>query len=133
MPLMQEAVSKENWDRMEKGLRPLKPERVVIPEPEKPVVENEIKFDDIPNNYEVELEHAQRKSIRNAHGILFIGFDITLNLVPIEKKRGPGRPPKEPDETILEAKTLTGWMLEGEFLKLVRTYRKKIDQQVIHW
>ena len=130
--MLQEAVSKENWDRIEKGLAPLKPEKITRPDPEKPVVENEIKISDIPTGYDVELEQAKRKSIRNEQGVMFIGFDVTINLNPIPKKRGPGRP-KESEEGTPEPMTLNGWMPEGAFLTLIRTYRKKIDQQVIHW
>jgi hypothetical protein len=132
MALMQEAVSKENWERIEKGLPPLKPKKIHKPEPERPTIKNEIKCSDIPQGYEVELEQARRKSVRNDQKVMFIGFDVTINLIPILKKRGPGRP-KETEDAPLEPKTLSGWMIEGEFLTFVRTYRKKINQQVIHW
>jgi hypothetical protein len=109
----------------------VRPERIPRPEPVKPIIDNEIKCSDIPPNYEVELESAHRENKRNEQGILFVGYKVAMNLNPVAKKRGPGRP-KE-DEVALEPKTLIGWMLEGEFLSLIRTYRKQIDQQVIHW
>jgi hypothetical protein len=132
MTMMNEAVSKDNFERMEKGLPILKPKKVVVPDPPKPVMDNEITMKDIPEGYSVHLSHAAQKPIRNKDGILFIGFDVIIDLNPVAKKRGPGRP-KESEEGQPEPKELKGWMMEGTFLEFVRTYRKQIDQQVIHW
>jgi hypothetical protein len=131
MALMKEALSKEDYDRIEKGLPPIKHERMPRPEPVKPIIDNEITMADVTiEGYTIELESAKKHPLKNEQGIIFIGFDVVINLNLIVKKKGPGRP-KEKDES-LEPKILEGWMLEGEFLALVRTYRKQIDQQVIH-
>jgi hypothetical protein len=130
MPLMNEAVSKDNFDRFEKGLPPLKPKKVVIPDPPRPIVDNEVKMTDIPEDYEIKLDYAHRKTVRNDEGVMFIGFEVNIDLLPISKKRGPGRPKESDDPKPLNLK---GWMIEGEFLQFVRTYRKQIDQQVINW
>ena len=132
MPLMNEAMTKDDFDRREKGLPPLKKERNTPPDPVKPAVENEIRMTDIPDGYEVHLEFAKRSTVRNEEGIMFIGFDVSIELFPIKQKQKPGRPKKSDDDP-LEPMSLNGWMIEGEFLAFVRTYRKQIDQQVIHW
>lgn len=132
MALMNEAMSKEDFERMEKGLPRLKPKRVDKPDPALPTIENEIKAADIPGGYEIHLESAKRHIMRNEEGVRFIGFNVVIELFPIRQKRKPGRP-KESESVELEPMTLTGWMLEGQFLEFVRTYRKQIDQQVIRW
>jgi hypothetical protein len=123
---MQEAMTKENWERTEKGLPPIRPEKVEKPEPKKPDIKNEIKFDDIPMAEFSELEYARRQTIKNAEGVRFIGFEVSIIL-----KRKPGRPKESEKEE--GPGTLTGWMNEGDFLKLNRVMRKKINQQVINW
>ena len=133
MPLMQEAISRENWERMEKGLKPIKQKVIPRPEPKRPDISNEIKFKDIPTDDFVELEYARRNTIKNFEGMRFIGYDVSM-IISSEGKRKPGRPPKDEKEEIpVESKTITGWMGEGDFLQLVRTYRKKINLQVINW
>ena len=131
--MLLDAIPKVDFERREQGLPPLKPLRVVVPEPSKPIVENEINLTDIPTGYEVQLEHAQKNNRRNEIGVMFIGFDVTIILNPIVKKRGPGRPKESEEVQTTEPKELKGWMTEGNFLGLVRMYRKQIDQQVIHW
>ena len=129
--MLQEAMSKEDWEMLEKGIRPKKKARTPRPEPAKPIIENEVKVSDIPEGYSLKLEQAFKKVIQNVDGIRFIGYEVLIELTPIPKKRGPGRP-KE-DEVAPEPKTLMGWMIEGEFLALNRKFRKEIDQQVIRW
>lgn len=128
MGLMTEAVSKEDYDRMEKGLPRLKPKKVATPDPIPPVVDNELSIKDIPSGYEISLEEAKKNIKRNEDGVIFIGFDVVIDLFPVRVKK-PGRPKESDKEPI----TLKGWMPEGKFLEFVRTYRKQIDQQVIHW
>ena len=124
MALMKEAMSKVDYDRKEKGLPPLK---AVLPprhEPAKPVVEKEITTEDITAGYNVELESAKKRPLRNADGVLFIGYDVVIYLIPPAEKKDEKKP--------LEPKILRGWMQEGQFLAMVRTYSKQIDRQVIH-
>jgi len=131
MLIMQEAMGKEDWERAEKGLPIIPKMKIKRPEPERPKIENEIKFDDIPINDFVELEYARRKTIKNSEGARFIGYEVSMVL---GFKRKQGRPKESEKEQISgEPKTLSGWMGEGDFLSLVRTCRKKINQQVINW
>jgi len=135
MPLMAEAMTKENFERIEKGLPPLKPKRIVKPEPKRTDVNNEIKFDYIPIDDFLELEYAKRNTVKNEDGMRFIGFDVSMILkTTAQLKRKAGRPKEsEKEEISNEPKTLTGWMDEGNFLTLVRNVRKKINPQVINW
>ena len=127
-----EAMSKKDWERGEKGLPPLKVEKIKRPEPERPKIENEIKFEDIPINDFVELEYARRKTIQNTEGARFIGYEVSMIVGPLKRKAG--RPKEsEKDDIQGEPKNLSGWMSEGDFISLVRTCRKKINQQVINW
>ena len=129
MALMQEAMSKDDFERKERGLPPIKRVIAKRQEPLKPEIENEIKFQDIHDF--IELESAKRKSMQNAEGMRFVGFEVSII---IDYKRKAGRPKEsEKDEIQTGPKTLSGWMMEGEFLTLVRTFRKQINPQVISW
>ena len=128
MAIMQEAMTKDNFERTEKGLPPIEPKKVVRPEPQKPEIQDEITFKDITGF--IELLRAERKMIKNAEGMRFIGYSVEIML---EGKKKPGRPKESEKEIPIEPTVLEGWMGEGDFLKLVRTYRKEINSQVIKW
>ena len=128
MALMQEAMTKADFERSEKGLPPFKVKKIVRPEPEKPEIENEITFNDTTGF--IELIRAERKSVKNAEGVRFIGFNIEIEL---EGKKKAGRPKESEKEIPPEPRVLEGWMAEGDFMELVRTYRKEINPQVIKW
>ena len=128
MAIMQEAMTKADFERAEKGLPPFKPKKVVRPEPETPEVEDEIKFEDTQGF--IELLRAERKTVKNAEGVRFIGYSVEIM---VEGKKKPGRPKESEKEIPVEPRVLEGWMCEGDFLKLVRTYRKEINSQVIKW
>jgi hypothetical protein len=121
--MLQEAMAKEDWERTEKGLPPIKREKIVRPEPKQPVLMDLIKYEDIPIDEFKELEYARRKMVKNEEGTRFIGFEVSILL-----KRKPGRPKEDEGPG-----TMTGWMNEGDFLKLNRVMRKKINQAVINW
>ena len=128
--MMKEAMTQANWDRAEKGLPPLKPKVVPRPEPEKPEIENEIKFKDIKSDDFIDLVEAKRNVVRNLEGMRFIGYDVVIKL----KQKGPfGRPKKTENGEPAGPKIITGWMDEGNFLELTRTFRETIRPQVIHW
>lgn len=126
MPLMQEAMTKENWERSEKGLPPLKPKKITRPEPERPVIEKEIKFSDIPVDWFKTLDKATMNTLKNKDGMRFIGYDVEISL-------GKNKTGAITNEEKNYPKSMKGWMDEGSFLSLVRTFRKQIDVQVIHW
>jgi hypothetical protein len=114
---MNEAMTKANFDRSEQRLPPLKEVKLVRPEPSKPNEDDELLARDARAGYSVKLEYAYRKNLRNDEGILFVGYDVSFDLL------------SEKEDTI----TLKGWMVEGEFMQFVRNHRKEIDQQVINW
>ena len=124
MPLMKEAMSKEDFDRAEKGLPPIKKEKSVLPDPKKPITDKEIFLSDVEalgEFYSVELVSASRKMIKNEDGITFIGFEVSIEFLPKDGEKSEDIP------------KMDGWMVEGEFLAFVRTYRKKINQNIINW
>lgn len=125
MPLMQEAMDKEDWERMDKGLPPLPKKKVVKPEPKFPKIENQIAFVDIPLDRFEKLISARRKVIKNDEGVQFVGMDLVIEL-----KKGAGRPAKS-DNPELSSRTITGWMIEADWYKLYRHIREKIDIRVV--
>lgn len=130
MAIMKEAMTQANWDRAEKGLPPFKPKVIRRPEPEKPEIKNEIKFKDIKIDDFIELTEAKKSVIKNKEGMRFIGYDVIIKL----KQKGPfGRPKKTEKGEPVGPKIVTGWMGEGNFLELSRTFRETIRPQVIHW
>lgn len=130
MPIPQEAMTVEEYQRWDRGLPPLKKKVKSRPEPESPEVENLIKFNEIDDI--ISLESAKRNILYNKDGISFLGFDVVIKAI-MTLPRGPGRPPKDAPEPPKEEKVLAGWMSEGDFHKLIRAFRKKIDMSVIHW
>lgn len=109
-------MTKENFDRSEQGLPPLKKVKVVRPDDVKPDTEDELLASDVKSGCDVKLERASRVSRRNEDGVLFIGYDVSIDMIT-------------DGDTI----TMKGWMVEGEFMQFVRNHRKQIDQQVINW
>jgi hypothetical protein len=129
MALMKEAMSKEDFERQEQGLPPIKRTKVIREEPSPPEVERQITLSDIPEGT-ILLEYARRRRVRNKEGINFIGYDVKITVEPVQKQKDTK---KEPLAKILEDVELEGWMIEGEFLAFFRMHRKEIDQQVIRW
>jgi len=127
MPLMQEAVSRVDWELMEQGKKPKRRPQIIRSEPERPDLKNEIKFTDVPFKRFKSLNSAKKNILKNKEGLRFIGYDVEISL---------GRPDDMiaiTDEEKKAPKSMDGWMDEGNFLQLVRTFRKKIDIQVIRW
>jgi len=115
MPLMNEAMPKEEWERMQRGEKTNRPKPIPRTEPTFPKVKDLIKFEDIPLTEFDKVMNAKMRRIRNEEGVNFIGYDVTILL---KGKRGAGRP-KE-DESEPSPRTLTGWMIEGDYEKLRR-------------
>lgn len=135
MPLMEEAIPLEDFERQRRGLPPLKKKVEKKPEPEKPEIKNEIKFEDIPLDSFMELEYAKPNTLKNKEGTRFIGYDVSIILNPQAVfKRKAGRPPKNPEENVSEEpKVLKGWMNEGNFIKFTKHFGQKINPNVVQW
>jgi hypothetical protein len=117
MPLMQEALEKDIWEKKDRGERIPKPKVVSRPEPTFPKVENLIRFNDIPLTELDKVMNAKMRRIKNDEGYNFIGYDVTILL---RGKRGPGRP-KEGEESVdPPSRILKGWMIEGDYENLRR-------------
>ena len=118
MPLQREAMTQENFDRSEKGLPPILPEKVIKPDVVEPDFKDILLMSDaVVDGFEPKLRSAVRKARRNDDRVLFVGYDVSIELI------------SEKEENV----TLTGWMVEGEFMQFVRNYRTTTDQQVINW
>jgi len=134
MSLPQDMMTKEDWDRMERGLPPRKPVVIKRPDPEPPVVEDLIKFEDIPLNDFNELAYANIKTIKNADGVNFIFYDVKIILSSTAQlKRRPGRPRLDAEEPTNEPKVLIGSMIEGDFHKFYRSVRDKVNPSIVKW
>jgi hypothetical protein len=121
-----EAIPREDWERKDAGLPPKKKVVVVKEPPELPKVANQITFDDIPVERFGKLISASRRAIKNDQGIIFIGYDVMIEIKA--KKRGPGRPSKEEvEDKDDKERIISGWMLEHDWFKFYRHARENID------
>lgn len=129
MPLMTEAIDREDWELMDKGLSPKKKPQIVKPEQKLPQIDNQLKFEDIPLEEFESLISARRKNIKNENGAIFVGYDVKIALKTVKKLGRPSfkdkiekEEKKEPEKRIL-----SGWMLEGDWYIFYRHLRDKID------
>ena len=97
MPVMKDAIDKEDWERQEKGLKPRPKPKVEMPDPEAPAVEKYLKLKDIPIEDLVSFSE-ERRVVPNREGVKFIGFDVIIRL-----KDQPA---------------ISGWMSEKDVLQL---------------
>ncbi len=143
-PIMQEAMLKEDFERMEAGKPPLKKPNIVREDPGIPEISDLIRYEDINVNEVLCLVSANRKVIKNKEGVNFIGYHVVIEMEkadPLEpeepQKRPPGRPRKILEPSPLMTRTidgiLSGWMIEGDFLRLYREVRDKINIDVVNW
>lgn len=92
-----DALSKEDFDRQERGLPPKEKSKVVRVDPKPPVIPDLILFKDIPTGDLFDL-NARSRSVKNADGVRFIAWDVYA-----EDRAG---------------EIVEGTMLEGDFFKL---------------
>lgn len=127
MPMMQEAMSKAEWERKEQGLPPLKKKKIVRKDPEPPKVENLLNFKDLPLDRFVRLVNAKRTTLKNKDGVSFIGFDVEMEIKNKDKKKPLDKILAEEPETY----TLSGWLPEGEWYQFCRSMRSRVDLSVL--
>lgn len=120
MPLMRESMSKEDWDRQEQGLPPIKRKVEPRPEPEPPEIGDMILFKDVPIDLFSRLLAAKFKMVKNKDGMRFAGFDVEIEL---SMKEG-----KEEHTDVVK-----GWMPETEWLLFLRSARSKIDYRIVQF
>ena len=111
MPIMQEAIPKEDWERMDKGLPPIKRPIIQRPEPEPLQGKDQISLKGIKF---VNLISVKRENRKNKEGMNFIGY-----LVKVEVKDGAG------------VKTLGGWAPEADWLEFLRNHRGRINMEAL--
>ena len=95
--VMQEAISKEDFERMQKGLPPKAKPKIKMPVYDPPTVKKQLKIEDIPIG-EVAGFTAQKHVVTNTEGVKFIGADVIINI----KGQNP----------------MKGWMAEKDLLQL---------------
>lgn len=103
-------VNKEDYDRMERGLKPRPKKKMVMPEPDPPIVENQIKLTDIPREKFVDLAGVRRRTVTNAEGVSFIGYDVSIDLE--------------------DGKRIEGWFDEKNYYDFKRAFKNKIDGKI---
>ncbi|MBM4388840.1 MAG: hypothetical protein FJ088_13955 [Deltaproteobacteria bacterium] len=110
--LMQEAIDKVDFERMEKGLppRPIIKPKLVVPDP--PIIENQVRLKEISLKQVTDLA-AKSKTIRNPEGFRFIGFDVMIGI----KDKDP----------------ISGWMSEADFYQLRREVGGRIDTSKVEF
>ena len=119
MPMMNEAMSKSDWERQDSGLPPLKRKVPVRKDPEKPKNTDIIVFKDLPLDRFVRLVDAEPYSIKNKEGVRFIGYNVQFEIKYAEASK---KKPEDPQTYFIK-----GWMPEGEWLTFVRNMRGKVD------
>ena len=97
MGLMNEMMTKEEWERQQQGLPPRPKKEVVIPEPEPPVIENPIHFEDLDDK-EITDVQGHMKSVKNKDGMIFTGFDLFV--------------------VFRDKSQISGWLSDCDFQKL---------------
>lgn len=113
MPLMQEAIPREDWEAMDRGERVPKRKSTPRPEPAAPKIAGQISVRGVDFQ---RLMSIKRDNRRNSTGMMFIGFQITLEA----KEKGTAG-----------VKTLSGWIPEVEWLELLRVNRDKINVSML--
>jgi hypothetical protein len=100
MGLMNEMITEADWKRREKGLPPVKKPEILIPEPEPPVVENQIYFKDLfSEDKEITNVQGHMKSVKNVDGMTFVGFNLAIFFKD-------------------DSQMLSGWLSDCDFQKL---------------
>jgi len=133
MPLMQEAMSRDEWERKELGLPPLKKKKVERPDPVPPKVDKLLSFKEVPLDRFVRLINVKRNNIKNKDGVSFIGFDVDMEIksagtVKVKDKNKPlDKILAEESETYL----ISGWFPEGEWMQFLRHMRSRIDLSML--
>jgi hypothetical protein len=127
MPLMQEAMSREEWERKELGLPPLKKKKVERPEPTPPKVDKLLSFKEVPLDRFVRLISVKRNNIKNKDGVSFIGYDVEMEIKSKDKKKPLDKILSEESETYL----ISGWFPEGEWMQFLRHMRSRIDLSML--
>jgi hypothetical protein len=105
--LMNKMICREDFERMEKGLPPRPKQKVIIPEPEPPVIENQIFLKDFQKKEIVNVDgHA--RAVKNKDGVRFTGFDLMI--------------------TFQDKAVISGWLSDGDFQRMKALTRgSKID------
>ena len=135
MPIMTEAISKDDFERAEQGLPPLKKKAKPRPEPEPPKVEKLLTFKDLPWDRFVRLVSVRQNVLKNKDRMRFIGYDVAIEFkYSPESIKTKGSKPLDKilsDEPIKDTFIQDGWFSEGDWLQFCRTFRRKVDLSIL--
>ncbi|MBM4322978.1 MAG: hypothetical protein FJ115_05390 [Deltaproteobacteria bacterium] len=106
-----DAVTKQNWQRMERGLPPVSEKKTPRKEPTPPKIDNQIRFEDVELTSGLKLLSKAGDHRRNSEGVLFTGYRVCIE---IEPKR-----------------TLTGWIGDGDLSRLLPFLRENSDPRIL--
>ena len=114
MALMKDALTLDNFLRIERGLPPISEKKPPREDPALPVVEDGVKFDSIPDK-KIEDFSARQKTVRNKDGVLFTGYNFYVEFS--------------------DGKVIQGWLGEADFMRLkARLPVERVDLlQKIGW
>ena len=98
---MKDAVDMEDYQRWDKGLPPKKEKAPAMKEPEPPQVADILTLAKLKLQEVVALPRGRHRGIRNKEGIMFMGFDVTIQLK--------------------DGKKVSGWMPTADFHEMRRT------------
>ncbi len=75
-----ELLDVDNFERWQEG-KPLKKEKPPkMPEPEPPQVKNTLTMENLKIEDVGSIPSAKRKPVRNKEGVIFVGFDVVVNM-----------------------------------------------------
>lgn len=120
-PPIQEAMSAEEYERWDKGLPPL-PKRKEVKADAAPLKEEgELTANEVLEEADLPSFSAVRQNKKNKDGIIFICFNVTY-LKNVEQKGKKAT-----------AQKVEGWMVEGEFLRLLALAGNRIERKNIQY
>ena len=109
MPIMRDMVDKADFERMEQGLPVRKKPKRQFTDPEQPSVKGQIKGDSVPAK-DLESITGKRRNVHSRDGVTFIGYDVSVQ--------------------VKDKKPITGWMTDGDLVKLRQSIRGRKDVEV---
>ena len=108
MVLYRDALPLKDWERIDKGLSPIKEPKPIRVDPKPPKVTNEIKLSQISTN-DVTDFRSRRHDLKNEEGAIFCGFDVEISFK--------------------NSKSLEGWIQPGDYYQLKRMIRSVIREE----
>jgi len=107
-----DCVTKQNWERGQRGLAPVSEKKSPREEPEPPKIENQIRFEDVELTPGLKLLVKQRDNRKNSEGVILTGFKVAIETEP--------------------GKVQQGWLGDGDLNKLRPFLRDNTDPRILN-